>query len=298
VKSVDNARSLAEATLVHIGEFPIAIHGAELVACSQCHAMVAQRVYVQVDEGIVLADTGASFDVSGCGDVIAGFHRCHPDAGASPPRAQASSRNLHWQAFEVDKRSRTTLMQQRPCVVWFTGRPGAGKSTVANLVEKRLHAMGSYTYLIDGDNVRHGLNHDLGFTDRDRAENIRRVAEVARLMADAGLIVLVSCISPFKAQRVMARALMEPGEFVEVFVNTPLAVAEARDPKGSYRKARRGELQNFTGLDSPYEPPDSPEVTLDTVALSAEQAADVVLEALRDVRVIQRPKTSLAHASL
>jgi bifunctional enzyme CysN/CysC len=170
--------------------------------------------------------------------------------------------------------------------VWFTGLSGAGKSTIANLVEKRLHALGRHTYLLDGDNIRHGLNKDLGFTDADRVENIRRVAEVARLMTDAGLVVLVSFISPFRAERRMARGLIEAGEFFEVFVDTPLELAEARDPKGLYRKARRGELKNFTGIDSPYEVPESPELRLETVRLTPEQAAEAVLEYLRSAGVV------------
>ena len=188
--------------------------------------------------------------------------------------------NIHWQHLDVDKASRARIKHQRPRCLWFTGLSGAGKSTIANLVEKKLLARGQHTYLLDGDNVRHGLNKDLGFTDEDRVENIRRVAEVARLMTDAGLIVLVSFISPFRAERQMARALFEPGEFLEVFVDTPLDVAEQRDVKGLYAKARRGELRNFTGIDSPYEAPDAPELHLvagesDPVAL-----ADAVIRAL------------------
>jgi bifunctional enzyme CysN/CysC len=198
------------------------------------------------------------------------------------------SDNVHWQALDVDRAARAEIKGQRPCVIWFTGLSGAGKSTIANLVEKRLHALGRHTYLLDGDNVRHGLNKDLGFTEADRVENIRRVAEVARLMADAGLIVLVSFISPFRAERRMARDLMPEGEFFEVFVDTPLDVAEERDPKGLYRKARRGDLKNFTGVDSPYEVPEFAEITLDTTRLAAEQAADVVLERLRTAEIITR----------
>jgi len=189
--------------------------------------------------------------------------------------------NVHWQSVEVHKDARATLLGQRPALVWFTGLSGAGKSTIANLVEKRLHSLGRATYLLDGDNVRHGLNKDLGFTDVDRVENIRRVAEVARLMVDAGLIVLVSFISPFRAEREMARALLEEGEFVEVHVDTPLEVAEERDPKGLYRKARRGELANFTGIDSPYEAPASPELRIDTTSVAPAEAADMVITELR-----------------
>ncbi len=196
------------------------------------------------------------------------------------------SDNVHWQALDVNKRARAELKEQRPSVVWFTGLSGAGKSTIANLLEKRLHALGRHTYLLDGDNVRHGLNKDLGFTEADRVENIRRVAEVVRLMTDAGLIVLVSFISPFRAERRMARGLMDEGEFYEVFIDAPLAVAESRDPKGLYKKARRGELKNFTGVDSPYEVPEAPEVRIDTTCLTPEQAADAILEQLRSAGVV------------
>ena len=188
--------------------------------------------------------------------------------------------NIHWQHLDVDKAVRARIKHQRPRCLWFTGLSGAGKSTIANLVEKKLLAMGQHTYLLDGDNVRHGLNKDLGFTDEDRVENIRRVAEVAKLMTDAGLIVLVSFISPFRAEREMARALFAPGEFVEVFVDTPLAVAEQRDVKGLYAKARRGELRNFTGIDSPYEVPEHPEVHLHAVGEAAPALAEQVIDAL------------------
>ncbi len=185
--------------------------------------------------------------------------------------------NIHWQATDVNKQSRAALLKQKPSVLWFTGLSGSGKSTIANLVEKKLHASGQLTYLLDGDNVRHGLNRDLGFTDVDRVENIRRVAEVARLMADAGLIVLVSFISPFKSERLMARERMAAGEFVEIFVDTPLAEAEKRDVKGLYAKARRGELKNFTGISSPYEAPENPELHIETSSLTPEAAAERVV---------------------
>lgn len=196
------------------------------------------------------------------------------------------SQNIHWQSIEVNKQAHAALKGQKPAVVWFTGLSGAGKSTIANLVEKKLHALGRHTYLLDGDNVRHGLNKDLGFTEADRVENIRRVAEVAGLMVDAGLIVLVSFISPFRAERRLARDLVEKGEFCEVFVDAPLGVAEQRDPKGLYKKARRGELKNFTGIDSPYERPDHPEVKIDTTEIAAEEAADRIIEQLRDMGIL------------
>jgi bifunctional enzyme CysN/CysC len=190
------------------------------------------------------------------------------------------SQNIRWQSVTIDKEARAGAMHQRPQVLWLTGLSGAGKSTIANLVESELHRRGHHTYLLDGDNVRHGLNADLGFNQADRVENIRRVAEVAKLMVDAGLIVLVSFISPFRAERMMARSLFEAAEFMEVFVDTPLAVAEERDPKGLYRKARGGQLQNFTGIDSPYEPPERPEIRIDTTTMSAEEAARFLIEQL------------------
>ncbi|HEX4052101.1 MAG TPA: sulfate adenylyltransferase subunit CysN [Steroidobacteraceae bacterium] len=203
---------------------------------------------------------------------------------ASLRRAQ----DLHWQTLDIDQTARAAQKNQRACVLWFTGLSGAGKSTIANLVEKRLFGLGRHTYLLDGDNVRHGLCRDLGFTDADRVENIRRVAEVARLMTDAGLIVLVSFISPFRAERALARSLLGPGEFFEIFVDTALAEAERRDPKGLYRKARAGQIRNFTGIDSPYEPPESPEIHLDTRALSSEEAAEAIIQHLRKAAVIDR----------
>ncbi len=187
------------------------------------------------------------------------------------------SDNIHWQATDVDKAARAAQKGQKGRVVWFTGLSGAGKSTIANLVEKRLHAAGRHTYLLDGDNVRHGLNRDLGFTEEDRVENIRRVAEVAKLMVDAGLIVLTAFISPFRAERRLARELMGEGEFVEVFVSTPLAEAEKRDVKGLYAKARAGQLKNFTGVDSPYEEPEHAEIVVDTTGLTPVEAAEVIV---------------------
>jgi bifunctional enzyme CysN/CysC len=196
------------------------------------------------------------------------------------------SHNIHVQHVDVDKAARAAMMNQKPCMIWFTGLSGAGKSTIANLVEKQLHAAGHRTYLLDGDNVRHGLNKDLGFTDADRVENIRRVAEVAKLMIDAGLIVLVSFISPFRSERRLARDLVDESEFIEVFVNTPLALAEERDPKGLYKKARRGELKNFTGIDSPYEAPEQPELEINTADCTPADAAGRVLNTLRRRAII------------
>ncbi len=187
------------------------------------------------------------------------------------------AQNIHWQAVDVDQAIRAEQKRQRPRILWFTGLSGSGKSTIANLLERELLGAGRHTYLLDGDNVRHGLNRDLGFTDADRVENIRRVGEVAKLMVDAGLIVLVSFISPFRAEREMVRKMVDEGEFLEIFVDTPLEVCEARDPKGLYARARVGEIKNFTGIDSPYEAPETPEIVLDTKALSADEAAGRLL---------------------
>ena len=191
------------------------------------------------------------------------------------------SQNIHWQALDVDKTQRAKAKSQKPVVLWFTGLSGSGKSTIANIVEKKLHTMGRHTMLLDGDNVRHGLNRDLGFTDADRVENIRRVGEVSKLMLEAGVITLVSFISPFSAERAMVRSMLEDGEFIEIFVDTPLEEAERRDVKGLYKKARAGELKNFTGIDSPYEPPANPEITVNTVELSAEEAAEEIVHFFR-----------------
>jgi bifunctional enzyme CysN/CysC len=190
------------------------------------------------------------------------------------------SQNIHLQATDISREAHAALKNQKPAVLWLTGLSGAGKSTIANLVEKQLHRMNRHTFLLDGDNVRHGLNKDLGFTDADRIENVRRVGEVAKLMTDAGLIVITAFISPFRAEREMVRAMMAPGEFFEIHVDTPLAEAEARDVKGLYKKARAGQLKNFTGIDSPYEAPERPEIRIDTTAMSAEDAAKMIVERL------------------
>jgi bifunctional enzyme CysN/CysC len=188
--------------------------------------------------------------------------------------------NIHWQAMEINQQTRALMKQQTPRCIWFTGLSGAGKSTIANLLEKRLHAIGQHTYILDGDNVRHGLNRDLGFTEADRVENIRRIAEVAKLMVDAGLIVIVSFISPYRAERRLARSLFADSEFVEVFVDAPLAECERRDAKGLYAKARRGELKNFTGIDSDYEVPETPDIHLNTAMMNAETCAALIAQHL------------------
>ncbi len=192
------------------------------------------------------------------------------------------AQNVHWQSLDVTREVRAGLKHQTPAVLWFTGLSGSGKSTIANLVEKKLVSLGRHTFLLDGDNIRHGLSKDLGFTQADRIENIRRIGEVARLMTDAGLVVLTAFISPFRAERELVRSMLPPGEFVEVFIDTPLAEAEKRDVKGLYKKARSGELKNFTGIDSPYETPEAPEIRIDTTSLTAEQAADLIVAKLLD----------------
>ncbi|WP_194953383.1 sulfate adenylyltransferase subunit CysN [Sphingopyxis solisilvae] len=190
------------------------------------------------------------------------------------------AQNVHWQASDVDRDMRANLKNQRPALLWFTGLSGSGKSTIANLVEKKLHRMNRHSFLLDGDNVRHGLNRDLGFTEADRIENIRRVGEVAKLMTDAGLIVITAFISPFRAEREMVRAMLPEGEFIEIFIDTPLEEAERRDVKGLYKKARAGQLKNFTGIDSPYEAPETPEIRIDTTVMSPEEAADLIIDRL------------------
>nr|WP_295372575.1 adenylyl-sulfate kinase [uncultured Sphingosinicella sp.] len=188
--------------------------------------------------------------------------------------------NVQWQTIDVTREARAAAKNQRPKLLWFTGLSGAGKSTIANLVDRKLHAMGKHSFVLDGDNIRHGLSKNLGFTDADRVENVRRVAEAAKLMTDAGLIVLAALISPFRAEREMVRRIFPPGEFAEIFVDTPLDVAEQRDPKGLYARARSGELTNFTGIDSPYEPPEHPDIRIDTNSMSPEEAATMIINAL------------------
>jgi len=192
------------------------------------------------------------------------------------------AQNVVWQELQVDKAARARLKHQRPAVLWFTGLSGSGKSTISNLVEQKLYDRGRHTYTLDGDNVRHGLNKDLGFTDADRVENIRRVGESAKLMVDAGILTLVSFISPFISERRLARTLVDEGEFIEVFVNTPLELCEQRDPKGLYKKARAGEIKNFTGIDSSYEVPEAAEIEIKTDLVTAEEAADQIVAYLEE----------------
>ncbi len=231
---------------------------------------------VYTDRGVVFEHYGDDRDLGG---FILIDKATNATAGAGLINfALRRSQNVHWQAIEISREAHAAQKVQRPRVLWFTGLSGSGKSTIANLVEKRLHTLGKHSFLLDGDNIRHGLNKDLGFTDTDRIENIRRVGEVAKLMTDAGLIVLTAFISPFRAERAMARALIPDGEFIEIFVDTPLGVAEARDVKGLYKKARSGALKNFTGIDSPYEPPEAPDIHIDTTKLTSEEAAERIVD--------------------
>ena len=194
------------------------------------------------------------------------------------------AQNVHWQPTTITREDHANLKNQKPRVLWFTGLSGSGKSTIANEVEKQLALMNRHTFLLDGDNVRHGLNKDLGFTETDRIENIRRIGEVAKLMADAGLIVLTAFISPFRAERQMVRSMLPEGEFIEIFVDTPLEVAEQRDVKGLYKKARSGELKNFTGIDSPYEPPEAPEIRVNTVDMTPQEAAEYIISQIMPLK--------------
>ena len=252
-------------TGVHLAAKTLGLNEIAMVNLSTGSPLVFEPYSVnRVLGGFILIDK-LTFETVGAGMIVFALRRAS---------------NIHWQALEINKVTRAAQKHQTPCCVWFTGLSGSGKSTIANLLEKRLHAEGRHTYLLDGDNVRHGLNRDLGFTEGDRVENIRRVAEVAKLMLDAGLIVLVSFISPFRTERRMARELFAEGEFIEVYMDTPIEECERRDVKGLYAKARAGELKNFTGIDSPYEPPEAPEVRVQTSLASPEVCAEIIFKAL------------------
>jgi len=267
----------ANATIAPL-KYRINVHTLEHVAAGKLELNEIGVCDLELDRPIAYAPYADNRDLGG---FILIDRMTNNTVGAGQLRfALRRSSNIHWQSFDIDKAVRATIKSQKPCVLWFTGLSGAGKSTIANLVDKKLHALGRHTYVLDGDNVRKGLNKDLGFTDADRVENIRRVAEVAALMADAGLIVLTAFISPFRSERGMARALFAEGEFLEIFVDTSLAVAEQRDVKGLYRKARRGELQNFTGIDSPYEVPEHAEITIESGSVDPETAADRIVAEL------------------
>jgi bifunctional enzyme CysN/CysC len=249
------------------------------IAARTLHLNEVGRVTVSLLEPIAFDPYEANHATGGF-IVIDRLTRMTVGAGMIEHGLRRSS-SLSWQVTDVDKQARVARNGHRPAIVWFTGLSGAGKSTISNAVERTLHGLGCQTYLLDGDNVRQGLNRDLGFTEADRVENIRRVAEVARLFVDAGMVTLVSFISPFRAERRMARELVGEGEFFEVFVDTPLAVCEARDPKGLYRRARAGAIPNFTGISSPYEAPEAPELRLDTQGRTAEECAEAVVDLLR-----------------
>lgn len=243
----------------------LALNEIGVVSLSTAQPLVFEPYDVNRTLGAFILIDPVTFETVGAGMIV---------------RASRRAAHVHWQALEVTGPARAALKQQRPRCVWFTGLPGSGKSSIANRLEQRLHAAGYHTYLLDGDNIRHGLNRDLGFSDADRAENIRRAAEVSRLMVDAGLIVLAAFISPFRAERQAARGLFSAGDFVEVFVDTPLEECERRDPKGLYAKARSGALPNFTGVDGPYEPPESPDIHLVTEALSLDECVERVFAQL------------------
>ncbi|HEY5365724.1 MAG TPA: sulfate adenylyltransferase subunit CysN [Casimicrobiaceae bacterium] len=264
----------ANATIAPL-KYRVNMHTLEHVAADKLEQNDIGVCDVELDRAIAFEPYAVNRDLGG---FILIDRMTNNTVGAGQLRfALRRSTNIHWQSFDIHRGVRATIKSQKPCVLWFTGLSGAGKSTIANLVEKKLHALGRHTYLLDGDNVRKGLNKDLGFTDADRVENIRRVAEVATLMADAGLIVLTAFISPFRDERAMARALLPAGEFLEIFIDTPLAVAEQRDVKGLYAKARRGQLANFTGIDSPYEAPADPEIRIDSAITRPDQAAEHIV---------------------
>jgi bifunctional enzyme CysN/CysC len=252
-------------------------HSGARLAARTLHAKEAGRVYLYTDEFLLFEDLNSENNLN---FLLTDWQTNKTLGTGTIDFVLRRATNLKWQALTIDKAARSAQKQQTPKCIWFTGLSGSGKSTIANLLEKQLHQDNRHTYLLDGDNIRHGLCRDLGFTDADRVENIRRVAEVARLMVDAGLIVLVSFISPFRSERRMARELFAADEFIEVFIDTQLAECERRDVKGLYAKARSGALRNFTGIDSPYEPPESPEIHIQTALLSPQAAAMDILKHL------------------
>jgi bifunctional enzyme CysN/CysC len=263
----------------------ININTAEHVAAKTLGLNEIGVCHISLDKAIAFAPYGESRDLGSF--ILIDRITNHTVGMGLIDFALRRATNIHWQSLEVTREGRALLKKQRPAVIWFTGLSGSGKSTIASALERRLHSLGLHTYVLDGDNVRHGLNRDLGFTDADRVENIRRVAEVASLMADAGLIVLVSFISPFRSERRMARELAKPVDFVEVFIDTPLEVCESRDPKGLYRKARRNEIGNFTGIQSSYEVPENAEVRIDTLRASPEQSVQTLLDYLEENELVK-----------
>jgi bifunctional enzyme CysN/CysC len=260
---------------IHEPKYEINVNTQEHLASKTLDLNAIGVANVTTDRPIPFASYSESRDLGGF--ILIDKITNHTVAAGMVHFALRRAQNIHWQATDIGRDHHASMKNQKPAVVWLTGLSGSGKSTIANLVEKKLARMNRHTFLLDGDNVRHGLNKDLGFTEADRIENIRRIGEVAKLMTDAGLIVITAFISPFRAERSMARGMMQPGEFVEVFVDTPLEIAEKRDVKGLYAKARAGELKNFTGIDSAYEHPESPEVYIDTTAHTPEEAADLII---------------------
>jgi len=270
--------------VVSILEHRVAIDTLEHQAATTLAANEIGYVHLSLDRPLVCEAYRDNRDLGGFILVDALSHRTA--AAGMIDFSLRRATDIRWQTLDVDKSVRARLKQQRPCVLWFTGLSGAGKSTIANLVDKRLSDLGRHTAMLDGDNLRHGINRDLGFTSEARVENIRRVAEIARLFVDSGMIALVSLISPFRSGREMARSLLAAGEFIEIHVATPLRDCERRDPKGLYRRARTGGLPNFTGVDQPYEAPEAPELRIDTAELSAEAACDRIVAYLRDNRYL------------
>ncbi|MBI1173557.1 sulfate adenylyltransferase subunit CysN [bacterium] len=263
---------------IHAPKYEINVNTQEHLAKKTLDLNAIGVAVVTTDRQIPYAPYEENRDLGGF--ILIDKHTNHTVAAGMIHFALRRAQNIHWQATDITRAHHAAMKNQKPAVLWLTGLSGSGKSTIANIVEKKLARMNRHTFLLDGDNVRHGLNKDLGFTEADRVENIRRVGEVAKLMTDAGLIVITAFISPFRSERDMVRGMMQPGEFVEVFVDTPLEVAEGRDVKGLYAKARAGQLKNFTGIDSPYEAPVAPELRIDTTEMSAEEAADLIIARL------------------
>jgi bifunctional enzyme CysN/CysC len=263
---------------VRAPKYEINVNTMEHLAAKTLAMNAIAVVNLATDRPVVFESYAANRDLGGF--ILIDKHSNATVAAGMLHFALRRSQNLHWQVLDVRREARAAMKHQRPAVLWFTGLSGAGKSTIANLVEKQLHRMHRHTFLLDGDNVRQGLSRDLGFTDADRVENIRRVGEVARLMTDAGLIVITAFISPFAAERNMVRDMMRPGDFIEIYIDTPLAEAERRDVKGLYKKARAGQLANFTGIASPYETPTTPDIHIDTTRMSSEEAASLIVEYL------------------
>ena len=266
------------AATIHAPKYEVNVNTQEHLASKTLDLNAIGVAVVTTDRQIPFAPYAENRDLGGF--ILIDRHTNHTVGAGMIRFALRRAQNIHWQATDISRAHHAAMKNQKPAVLWLTGLSGSGKSTIANIVEKKLARMNRHTFLLDGDNVRHGLNKDLGFTEADRVENIRRVGEVAKLMTDAGLIVITAFISPFRSERDMVRGMMQPGEFMEIFVDTPLEVAEGRDVKGLYAKARAGQLKNFTGIDSPYEAPEAPELRIDTTEMTPEQAADLIIARL------------------